>query len=102
VLDLSAAIHRKVPRTLPTPSNLLRSLGASTASSSESGSSSPLESIANALTLPPIHVDQVAAAIVATLDSSNDVRGVVGVHRMRELIGWRSDGESPEKALGRI
>ncbi|RXW20897.1 hypothetical protein EST38_g4962 [Candolleomyces aberdarensis] len=103
VLDLSAAIHRKVPRTLPTPSNLLRSLGASTtASSSESGSSSPLESIANALTLPPIHVDQVAAAIVATLDSESAVRGVVGVNRMRELIGWKSDGESPEITLGRI
>ena len=61
---------------------------------------SPLDSIANALTLPPIHVDHVAAAIVATLDSTSDIRGVVGVHRMRELIGWVADDKKQEPVLG--
>ncbi|TEB36366.1 mitochondrial protein [Coprinellus micaceus] len=102
LLDLSAAIHRKVPRTLPTPSSILRALGQTSTPASESGASSPLNSIANALTLPPIHVDQVAAAIFATLDSSAGIRGVVGVNRMRELIGWRTDDETRDSVpLGR-
>ncbi|EAU88493.2 mitochondrial protein [Coprinopsis cinerea okayama7 len=92
VLDVSAAVHRKLPRGFPAPSSILRSLGSVFPQSSSSlEEASPLDSIANALTLPPIHVDQVAAAIMATLDSSRDVRGVVGVLRMRELIGWGSD-----------
>ncbi len=53
---------------------------------------SPLVSIANALSIPPIHVDHVAEAVCAALDSRNAVRGVVGVQRMRELIGWVEAG----------
>ncbi|KAF6765252.1 mitochondrial protein [Ephemerocybe angulata] len=97
LLDLSAVIHKKVPRTLPTPSSILRSIGQTSTSASESGLSSPLDSIANALTLPPIHVDQVAAAVVAALDSSSGVQGVVGVHRMRELIGWKAADDKTEE-----
>lgn len=51
---------------------------------------SSFESMANALETPPIHVDHVADAIMIALDSRKSVRGVVGVQRMRELIGWSS------------
>jgi len=49
---------------------------------------SSFESMANALETPPIHVDHVADGIMIALDSQKSVRGVVGVQRMRELIGW--------------
>jgi len=52
---------------------------------------SPLESMANMLTIPPIHVDHVAEAICVAFESQ-DVRGIVGVRRMRELIGWPING----------
>ena len=45
--------------------------------------------MANMLSIPPIHVDHVAEAICAAFESQ-DVRGIVGVRRMRELIGWHS------------
>jgi hypothetical protein len=52
---------------------------------------SPLDSMANLLTVPPIHVEQVAQAICVALDPAReDVQGVVGVHRMRELLGWET------------
>ncbi|KJA27353.1 hypothetical protein HYPSUDRAFT_929163 [Hypholoma sublateritium FD-334 SS-4] len=97
-LDLSATIHRKTPSTIPTPSSILRSLGSfrssaqrpSPADSVDAGS--PLVSIANALSIPPIHVDHVAEAVCAVLDSRNAVRGVVNVDRMRALIGWVEKG----------
>jgi hypothetical protein len=53
---------------------------------------SPLESMANMLTIPPIHVDHVAEAICVAFESQ-DVRGIVGVRRMRELIGWPIDDQ---------
>jgi len=90
ILDVSAALHRKVPPSIPTPSSLLRSLGSVFPPSPNSTGVSALESIANAMTLPPIHVDQVAGAIMATLDAP--VRGAVGVNQMRELIGWGAAG----------
>jgi len=49
--------------------------------------------MANALTIPPIHVEHVAEAICVALDPIKEVRGVVGVRRMRELIGWSEKGE---------
>jgi hypothetical protein len=84
LLDLSASLHSKVPSSIPTPSGVLRLLGSTL---SPPGSSS-LDSVANALTIPPIHVQHVAEAICAALDPARDVRGVVSVRRMRELIGW--------------
>jgi hypothetical protein len=92
-LDLSAAIHRKIPQGLSTPSSLLRLLGSNyaTASSSEIGSS--LNSLANALTIPPIHVDHVADAICITL-AENNIRGVVDVRRMRAMLGWAEKEKS--------
>lgn len=50
--------------------------------------------MANALTLPPIHVEHVAEAICVALDPARNVRGPVGVRAMRELIGWSEKGES--------
>ena len=87
LLDLSATLHSKLPPTVPTPSNVLRTLG--TAFSLPSS----LDAIANALTIPPIHVDHVAEAICVVLNSSaNPIRGVIGVQQMRELIGWSAEG----------
>lgn len=57
---------------------------------------SALEAMANILVIPPIHVDHVADAILASLDSANGVKGVVGVRRMRELIGWKERGGNSE------
>ena len=85
--DLSATIHRKIPRGLPTPSSLLKSFGSIYAPPSSSLTGSSLDSLANALTIPPIHVDHVADAICITL-ATNDIRGVVDVRRMRAILGW--------------
>lgn len=57
---------------------------------------SALEAMANILVIPPIHVDHVADAILASLDSANGVKGVVGVRRMRKLIGWKERGGNSE------
>lgn len=47
--------------------------------------------VANALTIPPIHVDQVGEAIAIAVDvDRDDIRGVYGVREMRDLMGWRS------------
>ncbi|KAI6109477.1 hypothetical protein F5141DRAFT_1275939 [Pisolithus sp. B1] len=111
LIDLSASLHARIPTGVPTPSSVLRTLGSkfsSTSSSSSeahtrppiydtpassstfpSGLASALNSMANALTIPPIHVDHVAEAICVALDPRRtDVKGVVGVKEMRELIGW--------------
>lgn len=51
--------------------------------------------MANALVLPPIHVDHVAEAICVALDNERvDVRGAVGVREMRRLIGWAEKGSA--------
>ncbi|KAE9409681.1 NAD(P)-binding protein [Gymnopus androsaceus JB14] len=93
-LDLSASLHRKIPQGIPTPSQVLRHLGTALSlhpppagPSDRTSLGSPLESVANAMTIPPIHVDHVAEAIAISLGDV-DINGVVGVRRMRELIGW--------------
>lgn len=51
--------------------------------------------MANALVLPPIHVDHVAESICIAVDNTRvDVHGVVGVKEMRRLIGWAEKGTS--------
>lgn len=51
------------------------------------GKSSALDSVARALSLPPIHVDHVAEAICVAADGERtDVRGKYGVREMRDLI----------------
>ncbi|KAJ3477419.1 hypothetical protein NLI96_g10478 [Meripilus lineatus] len=96
-LDLSATIHSKLPSSIPTPSSFLRSLSPAFKSSEEYPlvSPSPFDSVANALTIPPIHVDHVAeAAIIAAENERIDVSGVYGVDEMRELIGWVKKGQA--------
>ncbi|KAM6500475.1 mitochondrial protein [Amanita muscaria] len=93
LMDLSASLHEKISPSLPTPSSMLRALGslmprASSKAGMEIADTSPLESVANALVIPPIHVDSVAQAICVALEPSSNVDGVVDVGRMRELIGW--------------
>ena len=94
LLDLSAVIHRKMPSGVPTPSSILRSLGSIYATPSSSHIGSSLNSIANALTIPPIHVDHVADAICIAL-TENNIRGVVDVQRMRAMLGL---AEQPRQA----
>ncbi|PBK96932.1 mitochondrial protein [Armillaria gallica] len=76
LLEFSAVMHSKVPRGIPTPSSVLRSIG-----------SEVTDSMSNALTIPPIHVDHVAEAVCVAL-ANDEVSGVVGVRQMREMIGW--------------
>ncbi|TCD64650.1 hypothetical protein EIP91_003810 [Steccherinum ochraceum] len=95
LLDLSASLHAQAPQGAPTPASLLQSLSSAfSGRQSESlVSPSPLDSVASALTIPPIHVDHVAEAICIAIDNArSDVRGVVGVKEMRELIGWSEKG----------
>ncbi|KAG5220868.1 MIOREX complex component [Salix suchowensis] len=82
LFDLSANLHAKAPLAFPTPSRILRHLASTFPSSSAS-----LQSIANAMVIPPIHVDHVAAAACIALERA-DVKGVVGVNEMRKLLEW--------------
>ncbi|KAH9050661.1 mitochondrial protein [Lactarius hengduanensis] len=82
LLDLSSMVQSKLSKGMPTPSDVLHGL-----SQTLVGGPSTLDSIARALSLPPIHVDQVAEAICIAADSERpDVHGVYGVREMRELI----------------
>ena len=55
---------------------------------------SALASVANALTIPPMHVDHVAEAIVRAIQDES-VKGPLDVVQMRELIGWSLKGTEP-------
>lgn len=96
LLDLSASVHAKVPPAVPTPSAVLRTLAGLTPRAAPGSlvAPSPLDSVANALTIPPIHVDHVAEAICIAADNAReDVSGVVDVQEMRRLIGWTQKGQ---------
>jgi hypothetical protein len=90
LMDLSNNLHERTPRSIPTPSSILRTLGTAMTlrQAGDDVDTSPLESVANALSIPPIHVDSVGQAICIVLDEESEVRGIVNVRRMRELIGW--------------
>ena len=89
-LDLSSALHSNIPQGIPTPSGLLRVL-ASMSRSPSSPLPSSFDAVANALTIPPIHVDHVGKTIAAAVDvDRDDIRGVYGVREMRDLLGWQS------------
>lgn len=101
LLDLSATVHASAPPQLPTPSRVLRALGNSRAVPGQETLVHPsaLTSVANALVIPPIHVDHVAEAIcIAADETREDVRGVVDVNEMRRLIGWTEKGKEFEVA----
>jgi hypothetical protein len=94
LLDLSTSLHHNAPRVVPTPAGALRMLASATG-----GLSSPFTAMSNALTTPPIHVDHVADAVVRALDvRATNVRGVVDVRDMRELIGWSAKPEANTSA----
>jgi len=89
-LDLSSVLHSKIPRGMPTPSGFLRAL-ASMSRSPSSPLPPSLDAMANALTIPPIHVDHVGETIAAAVGvDRDDIKGVYGVREMRELMGWLS------------
>jgi hypothetical protein len=92
LMDLSSNLHEITPRSIPTPSSILRTLGSALTPRQAADDvlivTSALESVANALSIPPIHVDSVGQAICAVLDGESDIRGVVNVRRMREILGW--------------
>jgi hypothetical protein len=86
LLSASANIHQKIaPMVALTPASILRSLSSSVGLPS-------LDSVANALTIPPIHVEHVADAICIAIEDPT-VRGPVGVRDMRRLIGWEMLGK---------
>ncbi|KAH9946090.1 NAD(P)-binding protein [Epithele typhae] len=97
LLDLSATVHASLPAGLPTPSNVLRTLGAVLPRSAAPGAvalDTGFDAMARALTIPPIHVDHVAEAVCIAADNRRqDVRGPYGVKGMRELIGWHQRGQ---------
>ncbi|KAG9019659.1 hypothetical protein FRB90_012005 [Tulasnella sp. 427] len=109
LLDISSRLHHKPPLGLYgiLPSAILRAIasrphGGPNFTSPQSGPSatpsqatdeSSLESLANLLEVPPIHVDQVADAIVEVIRNRPDVSGPVGVEAMRNIIGWRREGK---------
>ncbi|KAF8519054.1 hypothetical protein JB92DRAFT_3112624 [Gautieria morchelliformis] len=96
--SLSATLHSHAPSLLPTPSRVLHAALAR-AQSPDPRSPSPapshtntplpsaLHALATTLELSPIHVDHVAEAVCRAIERQ-DVRGPVGLRRMRELIGW--------------
>jgi hypothetical protein len=90
LFDFSATLHNRAPNFLPTPAGALRLLASGTG-----GLSSPFTAMSNVLTIPPIHLEHVAEAVVRALDvNAADVRGVYGVREMRELIGWSEKGQA--------
>lgn len=109
LLDISSRLHHKPPLGLYgiLPSSILRSIASrpqggsnftspqsvSSTTPASAGDPSSLESLANLFEVPPIHVDQVADAIVEVIRNRPDVRGPVGVEAMRNIIGWRREGE---------
>lgn len=88
-------------QSAPTPRNIRTSgeepewMSDSSAASSSHVPISSLMSLANLLEIPPIHVDQVADAIIEAIRDP-EVRGPVGVDGMRELIGWHSSSSRSE------
>ncbi|KDQ17937.1 hypothetical protein BOTBODRAFT_29251 [Botryobasidium botryosum FD-172 SS1] len=94
-LGLSSSLHSSRPPglNLPTPAAVLRSISPSNSSYSPLVSTGPLHSVANALEIPPIHVDHVAEAVCAAVERE-DVSGPMGVIKMREMIGWPVENAS--------
>ncbi|KAH8833658.1 mitochondrial protein [Flagelloscypha sp. PMI_526] len=85
LIDVSSTLHKKAIG-YPTPAGVLRSL-APRGTSEDLSDASPFSAIANAMTVPPLHVDQVAQTIVKALDPDRqDIVNVVGVEEMTALL----------------
>ncbi|EJD52923.1 NAD(P)-binding protein [Auricularia subglabra TFB-10046 SS5] len=85
MLSASAHFHHRLPESVPTPAGLMRTLSRLVAE--------PLDSVANALTTHPIHVEHVASAACAAVEDST-ASGPLDVRAMRRLIGWPLDGDT--------
>ncbi|KIY72183.1 NAD(P)-binding protein [Cylindrobasidium torrendii FP15055 ss-10] len=85
LLEFSSKMQAKLPSSVPSPSSILRRFG--------------MQSVPNALEIPPVHVDHVGEAVCVALERG-DVRGVVGVDGMRELIGWRQSSAGDGQFAG--
>ncbi|CAE6448948.1 unnamed protein product [Rhizoctonia solani] len=104
LLDLSATMHQKIP--LPGPANILRALASTDlakrsqppGSDSTTVLDSPLEAMARALEVPPIHVEHVAQAACEAI-AQEDATGPYGVREMRRLIGWGSTPEARQSEV---
>ncbi|KAI5899353.1 uncharacterized protein SCHCODRAFT_02604900 [Schizophyllum commune H4-8] len=96
LLDLFVNLERGAPKGIPTPASILRSLASPGRDPADLPSA--LASVANALTIPPMHVDHVAEAIVRAIQDES-VKGPLDVVHMRELIGWSLKGADPAHAL---
>ncbi|KAJ6496734.1 mitochondrial protein [Mycena vitilis] len=83
LLDLASSVHARLPDAVRTP--LRTAVGQLPRVSDETPS--PIVSVANALSTPPIHVDHVGSAAVEACVNA-EPRGVLGVREMRETNGW--------------
>lgn len=88
LLDLSANIQSRLPPGLKA-TNLLRTLPMPAALAPDS--------LANLLTIPPIHVDTVAEAICRAIEQ-DEIVGALGVKAMRELTGFQQAQEAAAPA----
>jgi hypothetical protein len=102
LLDFSATLHQAAPDALPTPAKALRFINRSLSSSSPIDSpthlGTPFAAMANVLSVPPVHVEHVAEAVVRSIEQEG-VEGPIDVAGIRKLVGWengkKDDKEEP-------
>ncbi|WFD45577.1 hypothetical protein GLX27_000198 [Malassezia furfur] len=75
-------LHRKWKLPIPSPADILASRAVPQA----------LHPLSAALTTPPLHVDTVAHAVLAAIESEH-VRGAQNVEAIRQLAGWPAQVE---------
>ncbi|KAF9520654.1 hypothetical protein BS47DRAFT_1335843 [Hydnum rufescens UP504] len=115
LLSLSSSVQRYITSStggmIPVPSSILRSISSVFSHSSFHGGEltppSPLQSIANALEIPPLHVDQVAKAILLAITDTSDLndegrspRHVLGVKEMVDLLARDAAEETGARGAG--
>jgi hypothetical protein len=103
LLDISARIQKKLPGALKA-SNIASALDTASMLSPSLASILPqskddlpafTSSLANLLSIPPIHVDTIAQAICRILESESRSEGpVVGVSDMRRIAGFDADPQT--------
>ncbi|KAG1803793.1 mitochondrial protein [Suillus plorans] len=98
IFGFSSRVHDAMPSYIPMPASVLRWLGTSVFPNATDKTPSSLNSLANLLSIPPIHVDHLAEAICISLDPAKDIRGVVGVRDMHQLIGMSQTGSEEPAA----
>ncbi|KIJ44035.1 hypothetical protein M422DRAFT_228655 [Sphaerobolus stellatus SS14] len=86
LMDLSATIHNKAPSIIPTPSRILRALSSDRP---EGELPDAARALAETMELPPVHLDHVADAICKSIEDPA-IHGVVGLKRIRKLVGWKN------------